>query len=76
MHKLLQQKNNFWAQKAAEDDDRWIMFGIGLWGNTKQGVLLIALMSILFQVGGRVSEGSTVYKADVRTKVSNGFQFS
>jgi len=63
-------------KKAAEDDDRWTMFGIGLWGNTKQGARLIALMSILFQVGGRVSEGSTVHKEDLRTKVSNDFQFT
>eukprot|EP00957_Ditylum_brightwellii_P144776 11027112-Ditylum_brightwellii.AAC.1 len=55
-------------QKAAEDDDRWAMFGIGVWSNTKQGALLSALMSILFHVGGRASEGSTVCKADLRTK--------
>eukprot|EP00957_Ditylum_brightwellii_P170560 12983358-Ditylum_brightwellii.AAC.1 len=55
-------------KKAAEDDDRWTMFSIGLRGDTKQGALLVALMSILFQVGRHVSEGSTVCKADLRTK--------
>ena len=57
-------------KKAANDDDRWSMFGMCVWGNTTSGALFLALMSILFQVGGRVSEGSTVNKSNFKCQVS------
>jgi hypothetical protein len=57
-------------KKSANDDDRWSMFGMCVWGNTTSGALFLALMSILFQVGGRVSEGSTVNKSNFKCQVS------
>eukprot|EP00957_Ditylum_brightwellii_P106987 8162854-Ditylum_brightwellii.AAC.1 len=55
--------------KLASDNNRLTIFGPCTWGNTKDGGLLIALMSILFQVGGRVSEGSTVSKTNLKAGV-------
>eukprot|EP00957_Ditylum_brightwellii_P061462 4665179-Ditylum_brightwellii.AAC.1 len=39
-------------KKAASYNDRLTIFDCCTWGNTKDGALLIALMSILFQVRG------------------------
>ena len=57
-------------KKMASDNDRLTIFGCCTWENTKDGALLIALMSILFQVGGCVSKGSTVSKTNLKAEVS------
>jgi hypothetical protein len=60
-------------KSAATDDDRWSIFGICTWGESVSGALLCALMNVMFQVGGRVSEGSTFTKSNLRGNVSVKF---
>ena len=36
-----------------------------MWSNSLDGALFNALMNILFQIGGRVSEGCTLTKNDI-----------
>jgi len=38
---------------------------MGVWSNSMEGALFNALMNILFQIGGRVSEGCTLTKNDI-----------
>ena len=38
---------------------------MGVWSNQSEGALFNALMNILFQIGGRVSEGCTLTKDDI-----------
>eukprot|EP00957_Ditylum_brightwellii_P093000 7080651-Ditylum_brightwellii.AAC.1 len=41
-----------YPKKSANEGNKWSMFGMCIWGNTGASALFIALMSILFQVGG------------------------
>ena len=57
-------------KKSASDNNRLTIFGCCIWRNTKDEALLIALMNILFQIGWRVSEESTVGKIHLKAEVS------
>ena len=54
---------------CATESDRWTIFGMCMWGNTQDGAMFNALMNVLCQIGGRVSEGSTVSKRDLNAVV-------
>ena len=56
-------------KSCATESDRWTIFGMCVWGNTRDGALFNTLMNVLFQIGGRVSEGSTVSKHDIKALV-------
>eukprot|EP00957_Ditylum_brightwellii_P133486 10176984-Ditylum_brightwellii.AAC.1 len=63
-------------KKTASDSNRLPIFSCGTWGNNKDGALQIALMSILFQVGGHISEGCAVIKINLKVEKQNASTFA
>jgi len=57
-------------KEAATEEDRWAIFAMCCWSNSLRGSLFCLIFNLLIQIGGRVSEASTMLKSDLKAKVS------
>ena len=59
------------SKEIANDEDRWTIFVMCVWHNLANAFMFGLLYNMLVQIGGRVSEASTILKSEIRAKVSD-----